>query len=191
VLRQRQAVERALLAACNATTVDLPSAEILDVGTGGGSFLSMFIGLGAMPARCHGIDLVPSRIEIARERVPVDLRVADATALPYPAAQFDLVSQFTCLCNIVDDELRQRAADEMVRVLRPGGRLVWFDLAWTKPTEITRPISEPAVLFPSLERLWSRKLVSRPAALVRNRPRLAAVFDALPVLRANRLDVFG
>jgi SAM-dependent methyltransferase len=155
VLRTRQMLERGLLAALNAARLDLAPTEILDVGTGGRPFLNVFIGLGATPARCHGIDLVPERIEIARERLQasVMLQVADAIDLPYADATFDLVSQFTYLCNLPDP---RPAATEMRRVLRPGGHIMWFYIAHAPSTPITRPIPNPVSLFPGPQVLRDR-----------------------------------
>ncbi|MFI7413612.1 class I SAM-dependent methyltransferase [Streptomyces sp. NPDC049627] len=60
------------------------------------------------------------------------LRQADAQARPFPDASFDTVVSTLSLCAIPDD--RQPVA-EMIRVLRPGGRLLLLDhvigLAWS------------------------------------------------------------
>lgn len=76
-----------------------------------------------------GIDLTPEMLEIARKRaarlgVTIDLRVADAHALPFEDATFDTVVATYSLCNIPDP---RTAVFEMARVLRPDGRLVLVD----------------------------------------------------------------
>jgi SAM-dependent methyltransferase len=47
---------------------------------------------------------------------------ADATELPYDDASFDVVAQFTALCNLLDARLRVRAGRELARVVRPRER---------------------------------------------------------------------
>lgn len=79
--------------------------------------------------RLTGIDLSPEMLELARERIAgtgraVELREADAHALPFPDASFDSVVCTYSLCNIPDPHL---AVGEMQRVLRPGGRLILVD----------------------------------------------------------------
>src|ERR1700726_2218728 len=49
----------------------------------------------------------------------------DAAALPFADGRFDVVLSFAMLHHVADWE---RAVAEAVRVLRPGGRLVGYDL---------------------------------------------------------------
>jgi ubiquinone/menaquinone biosynthesis C-methylase UbiE len=60
---------------------------------------------------------------------------ADATELPYDDASFDVVAQFTALCNLLHARLRVRAGREMARVVRPAGAVLWFDVARTRSPE--------------------------------------------------------
>lgn len=60
----------------------------------------------------------------------VQVHTADLTALPFPDSSFDVVTSAMAIHNIPSAESRNRALDEAVRVLRPGGRLLvadpWF-----------------------------------------------------------------
>ena len=76
-----------------------------------------------------GTDLSPGMLGIAQTRARqlgrmVDLREADAQALPFPDACFDTVVCTFSLCAIPDE---RRAVSEMTRVLRPGGLLLLAD----------------------------------------------------------------
>jgi len=76
-----------------------------------------------------GTDLSPGMLGIAQTRArqlsrTVDLREADAQALPFPDACFDTVVCTFSLCAIPDE---RRAVSEMTRVLRPGGLLLLAD----------------------------------------------------------------
>jgi ubiquinone/menaquinone biosynthesis C-methylase UbiE len=149
--------------------------RILDVGCGGGGWLLELMQWGADPAALCGIDLSPDRIDRARRRIPcADLRAGSASELPWPDESFDLVSQFTVFTSILDAGLKRAVAAEMLRVLRPGGTVLWFDFRFHNPRnpnvrgvgagEIRslfpgcRIELAPAVLAPPLARLvagWS------------------------------------
>ena len=107
-----------------------PDARVLDLGSGLGG-PSRYL---AATYECHvtGIDLSPSYVEAATflaERAglaeKVAYRRADALALPYEPASFDVVWTQHVAMNIAD---RARLYAECHRVLRPGGRLAIYDV---------------------------------------------------------------
>ena len=89
---------------------------VLDAGCGNGAYLT---GLGERRHRGQvvGLDLSPGMLRSVT--VPVPLLVGDVQALPFPADAFDLVLAPHVLHHVPG---RQRAAAELRRVLRPGGR---------------------------------------------------------------------
>jgi ubiquinone/menaquinone biosynthesis C-methylase UbiE len=72
-----------------------------------------------------GIDLAPAMltrlVDNAGGRAPLPLAVADATALPFKDASYDAVLA-SHVFHLIPDW--QQAADEAIRVLRPGGALL-------------------------------------------------------------------
>jgi ubiquinone/menaquinone biosynthesis C-methylase UbiE len=75
-------------------------------------------------------DYDQSMVDVARRRLApfgarAEIRQADATALPFPDASFDVALSFIMLHHVVAWE---QAVAELVRVLRPGGRLLGYDL---------------------------------------------------------------
>ncbi|MCB1056471.1 MAG: class I SAM-dependent methyltransferase [Acidobacteria bacterium] len=114
----------------------LPLGErrVLEVGCGEGAWLGIFERLGAVPEALAGIELDPERAAVCRQKHPAaTIEVGDAGQLPWPDASFDLVFQSTLFTSILDAGTRQRVAAEMLRVLRPGGLLVWYDFAFDNP----------------------------------------------------------
>lgn len=96
----------------------------LDVGCGEGRFCRMMIDNGI---EAVGVDPTEVLIRTARERNPTgDYQVGVAEKLDFPNASFDLVVSYMTLLNIADV---RTAISEMVRVLRPSGRLLIANLS--------------------------------------------------------------
>jgi SAM-dependent methyltransferase len=99
-----------------------PGDRVLDVAAGTGN--------AAVPAAVAGADVVASdltpelfpagRAFAARHGVELRWEEGDAEALPYPDASFDVV--LSCV-GVMFAPHHQQAADELVRVCRPGGRI--------------------------------------------------------------------
>lgn len=101
--------------------------RVLDVGFGDGVLSVHLAQAGGMVT---GLDTYPGMLAAARERANTSGAVAafiegDASSLPFDDSSFDVVVAVTVLCFVADAE---RAAREMARVLRPGGRLVLGEL---------------------------------------------------------------
>lgn len=129
----------------------LAGLDILDVGCGGGGELRRLASLGAGPDRLAGIDLMPARAEAARRILPqARIETGSAHAMPFADGSFDLICQFVVFSSVVDPEMRRAIAREMLRVLKPGGRILWYDArkAKTTPDFVPIPISEIRTLFP-------------------------------------------
>jgi SAM-dependent methyltransferase len=193
-----QTVERALLRAIGDTGVPLHDARVLDVGCGSGYFLHRLQEYGA--GECHGIDLMESRIADARRRYPtVSFHTGSATELPFADGEFDLVTQFTCLSSILDDNVRFAAAREMRRVAS-GGWTLSFDLRGLRRPRV-RPQAGTSVVGldeRELLRLFGEPTLLRRLALPFELARLAgrhallaAAFAALPPLRSHLLGVWS
>jgi ubiquinone/menaquinone biosynthesis C-methylase UbiE len=89
---------------------------------------------GAQQQRLAGIDLDLGRVGEARQRYPgADLRTGDATQLPWERGSFDIVLQSTVFSSILAPDIRRAVAAEMMRVLRPTGIIVWYDLRYDNP----------------------------------------------------------
>jgi SAM-dependent methyltransferase len=112
----------------------LGSRRVLDLGCGDGEVLAGLVRWGGLPGRLIGVDLRADAVARAQARWPeFGFDVADATALPYRDASFDLALCFTLFTSILDDGVARQAAGEVRRVLRPGGALLWYDFRVGNP----------------------------------------------------------
>lgn len=105
--------------------------DVLDVGCGTGT-LAVAAAQAAPAVAVTGLDADPAILTKARRRsadAGLEIRFDEAMsdALPYPDESFDVVLSTLFFHHLPDDAKHQTAA-ELVRVLRPGGRLVVGDL---------------------------------------------------------------
>jgi ubiquinone/menaquinone biosynthesis C-methylase UbiE len=92
----------------------------IDVGCGNGAFTEELIAHAA-PASVTGVDPSEGQISFARSRFnagKVDLRIADACALPFADNSFDAASMALVIVFVSDPA---KAASELARVVKPGG----------------------------------------------------------------------
>jgi ubiquinone/menaquinone biosynthesis C-methylase UbiE len=104
--------------------------SILDVGCGPGISLTEIATIVGPGGRCIGVDASETMVAAARRRavaagVSASFEVADGGSLPYPDGTFDACHAERVLMHVPDVE---RALAEMIRVVRPGGRVGVFDI---------------------------------------------------------------
>lgn len=121
--------------------VDLQGGErVLDVACGTGNAA---LAAARRFADVTGADYQPRLLETARQRavaegLDVEFREADAEALPFDDATFDVVLS-ACGAMFAPDQ--ERTASELLRVCRPGGRIGmvnWTPTSWV--AEVGRTI---------------------------------------------------
>lgn len=99
----------------------------IDVGCGNGAFTELLIERCA-PAEVHGIDPSEAQLAFARKRPLARLAKfdsGDAMALPFPAKIFDAATMALVIFFVPDPA---KGVAEMVRVVRPGGKVAAY--AW-------------------------------------------------------------
>jgi ubiquinone/menaquinone biosynthesis C-methylase UbiE len=115
-------VEDPVYKACLAQAVaDLhPTGRVLECGCGTGLATRHLL----RAERVHAVDFSESMLEQVRRKFPEDrvrTKLADVRALPYPSGTFDCVLAANVLQHLVPED-QVRAAREILRMLKPGGR---------------------------------------------------------------------
>jgi len=142
--RARMSILRHVLA------IDRPDARVLEVGIGGGD------NLGLLPESwdVHGVDIARTQLEACRHRFPSmvgRLAWAEAERLPFPDGTFDACYSIGGFTYYND---HAAALAEMRRVTRAGGPVVVAD----EIPGMHRAGIGHLIGFPSLDRLWLRRL---------------------------------
>lgn len=122
-----------------------PGDAVLDVGAGSGN---VALPAAVAGARVTASDLTPELLEAGRqvaEARGLDIRweVGDAESLPYADDSFDRV--LSC-AGVMFAPHHQRAADELVRVCRPGGTIGL--ISWTPESLVGRMVVVMAPFVP-------------------------------------------
>jgi demethylmenaquinone methyltransferase/2-methoxy-6-polyprenyl-1,4-benzoquinol methylase len=145
-----------------------PGQTILDLAAGTGSSSGAFVRDGV---RVVAADFSQGMLEEGRKRHPeLEFVYADAAKLPFADKEFDTVTISFGIRNVEKTEV---ALAEMLRVLKPGGKLVVCEFSRI-----------PNKLMHSLYRFYLRNILPTLSALVSKTPEaysyLAESIDAWP-----------
>ena len=147
-----------------AGTEGWPYGTSLEIGCGTG-FFTLNLKLAGVLDECHVTDISPGMVEAAQRNAKglgfeIEGEPADAERLPYDDDTFDLVIGHAVIHHIPDVELAFR---EMLRVLKPGGRVVicgepttYGDLVARRLSRATWWLTTRITALPPLRTAWAR-----------------------------------
>ncbi|CAN5352457.1 class I SAM-dependent methyltransferase [soil metagenome] len=181
--------------------------RVLEIGCGARGWLPDFEAWGVTRADLAGIELDENRVHSMQRLLSgyvsngspklqggADIRVGDASQLPWSSESFDAVVQSNVFTSILSDDLKQRVASEMLRVTKKDGLILWYDFTYNNPANASVrgiKLAEVAKLFPGCS-LRSRSATLAPPVARRIVPLswLAGEFlQTLKVLNTHRLIV--
>jgi len=117
--------------------------RVLDIGSGSGETVLAIAEKVGPTGKAVGTDFSPEGVALAKERAKernlekvAEFHQANALELPFSDNTFDAVISECVVCLIQD---KQRALNEKVRVLKPGGRVIMHDvIAWAPMPQAMR-----------------------------------------------------
>lgn len=121
-----RSMEKGFLGALRREHLSGLTGDVLEIGAGTGANFEHY------PAQVRVVALEPDPFMLERAvaklrdlgRTNITLQRAPAESLPFPDASFDTVVSTLVLCTVHDV---QRSLDEMRRVLRPGGKVLFIE----------------------------------------------------------------
>ena len=161
---------------------DPGSMRVLDVGSGTGFYIDRWVELGA--GSITGLDITSVSVEKLREQYPKltfhQLNVGGETAT-IPGGPYDMVSAMGVMFHIVDDKQYQKALENMVAALKPGGVLIFSELFLHRPERrFSYIVHRPLAAIEQMARKAGFEPVSRrPLFVLMNEP----VDSGCPVLK--------
>jgi len=171
--------------------------KMLDLGSGELFWTRQFIDLGIASSNCIATDILDWRLKAGRKEYDeIQAVTASAFELPFQDGTFDLISQLTMMTSVLDQNLRRRIAADMIRVLKPGGYLLWYDFRYNNPgNPHTRAIgiSELKELYAPLP-LYSESLTLLPPLARKiggGGDQILNLLHRLRILRSHLLAIIG
>jgi SAM-dependent methyltransferase len=145
----------------------LETLRILEIGCGNGYWLREFVKWGACPANLTGVDLMPDRVAEAKQLCPntVSILCRNAADTGLPSESFDIVFQSTVFTSILDPAMKRSVADEMLRCVKPGGHILWYDFHVDNPWNVdVRGVKKREIwqLFPACKIELTRLTLAPP-----------------------------
>ena len=170
--------------------------DVLDLGCGTGT-LAIQAARAAPKARIAGLDADPAILGRARAKAQragavVDFEQGFAGELPYEDERFEVVLS-TLLFHHLPDAEKRRGAEEILRTLRPGGRLVIGDVGRPHGPLMRLAVATTVQLVDGRETTASSVRGELPEVLagaglreVTTRDRLRSPTGALEILTATK-----
>jgi ubiquinone/menaquinone biosynthesis C-methylase UbiE len=173
----------------------LSECRVLDVGCGCGGLLDWFHKRGVLSQNLLGVDLLPSRIKIARETFPTFTFIeGNAENFDVPDHSFDLVTVFTVFSSILNNVMARNVARSMSRIITNSGAVVWYDMRYPNPwNPHLRAMTKPRIheLFPSFT--LELESISLLPPMARRLGQLTdqayPVLAAIPIFRSHYLGL--
>jgi ubiquinone/menaquinone biosynthesis C-methylase UbiE len=149
----------------------LADSRFLEVGCGSGLWLREFIKWGVSPSNMTGVELRPEALSGAARLCPsgVTLKCMNGVTLEFPDESFDLVLQSLVFTSVLDKGMRHRMAEEMLRVVKKTGLILWYDFHVDNPWNANvRGVRKAEIkrLFPNCHIELERASLALPLAKV-------------------------
>jgi len=162
-----------------------PGETVLDLGSGAGFDAFLAAARVGLAGHVIGVDMTPEMIAQARANAAkgdyanVEFRLGDIESLPVESNSVDLVIS-NCVLNLVPD--KEQAFREIVRVLKPGGRLAVSDIVLDAPLPDALQANEGAYCSCISGAIGREEYLAKLAAAGLQNVHVASAVDAAALL---------
>ena len=113
---------------------DFSNIKVLDLGFCSGIDIFTLIKSGFNPQNIYGVEVIEERYNRLKTIIPTtNLKLSSGFSLPFEDESFELIIQSTVFSSILSPDARKELADEMLRVLKPKGKIFFYDLKYNNP----------------------------------------------------------
>jgi ubiquinone/menaquinone biosynthesis C-methylase UbiE len=160
--------------------------RILEVGCGSGRLLLLLREM-EIGRKLFGCDIGKDELDAELIALGTPLVVNPADTLAFADSRFDLIMQSVVFSSVPDEDVRLKLAQEMDRVLAPGGQILWYDVIKTRGNLIGFDREEIGRLFPGYVVKGFRCGLNYrlAAALAYKSQALVTLAEALPFWRSH------
>jgi len=165
-----------------------PGETVLDLGSGAGFDAFLAAARVGPTGRVIGVDMTPEMVAQAQANAAkgdyanVEFRLGDIESMPVESHSVDLVIS-NCVLNLVPD--KDQAFREIVRVLRPGGRVAISDMVLDGPLPESLPGSEDGYCSCISGALTREDYLAKLTAVGLQDVRIVSAVDAAALLASD------
>lgn len=176
---------------------DLSTLKVLEAGCGTGGNLLDFLRMGFRPENMRGIELLEERVTQANELLPRRMvEKGNAGEVPIEKESVDVLLVFGVFSSLLDNAFQEQLAANLWQAVRPGGGVLWYDLAYNNPANPdVRGVTRKRIrqLFPEGKIISRRVTLAPPISrlVTRLHPAFYGLFNSLPLLRSHILCWIG
>lgn len=133
VLFQYLAQKKCLINSLSKINLDRESSKIIDIGCSTCSNLISLVNYGFKQENLYGVDINQKDIEISLNNFPkLNLTNENASKLSFQNNFFHLSMESTMFVQLTNNKVRESIANEMIRIVKPGGYLLLLDWRYDK-----------------------------------------------------------
>jgi len=165
-----------------------PGETVLDLGSGAGFDAFLAAARVGPTGRVIGVDMTPEMVAQAQANAAkgdyanVEFRLGDIESMPVESHSVDLVIS-NCVLNLVPD--KAKAFAEIVRVLRPGGRVAVSDIVLDGPLPEALKANEGAYCSCISGAIGREEYLAKLAAAGLRDVRVVSAVDAAALLASD------
>ena len=137
------------------TYEELNNLKVIEIGCSSGNMINILKKVGINDKNIFGIDIRSERLKLTKKKYPrSNIITMNATNITFGNDSFDIITVFTLFSSIIDPDIRKNIAEEIIRILKPGGVILFYDVRYNNPFNknlVAIRMREIKKLFPKMQ----------------------------------------